>query len=142
MINPDKVRAKLQNLQAYLEKLHILANIPRQEFFEDFTKVESAKHLLQVSIESCLDIGNHIIASQRFRAPESYADTFEVLVEQKILPEEYLQTFRRMVQFRNRLVHLYWEVDTEIVYALLQNNLDDFNIFARHILDYMSNSNV
>jgi uncharacterized protein YutE (UPF0331/DUF86 family) len=45
-----------------------------------------------------------------------------------------------MVQFRNRLVHLYWEVDEEIVYAILQNNLDDFDIFARYILDYMANS--
>lgn len=141
MINPDKVRSKLQNLQAYLEKLRILSDIPRQEFFEDFTKVESAKHLLQVSIETCLDIGNHIIASERFRAPETYADTFNVLVEHQVLTDEYLKTFRRMVQFRNRLVHLYWEVDTEIVYEILQNNLDDFDTFAKLILDYIIDSN-
>jgi len=140
LINIDKIKFKLRNLESYLEKLHILAIIPQEEFCEDFTKVESAKHLLQVSVESCLDIGNHIIASERFRAPDSYASTFEILVEQGILPEAYLKTFRQMVQFRNRLVHLYWDVDADFVYEILQVNLDDFDFFARQILDYMSKS--
>lgn len=42
-----------------------------------------------------------------------------------------------MVQFRNRLVHLYWEVDAEIIYEILQKNLGDFDLFARWIAKFM-----
>jgi uncharacterized protein YutE (UPF0331/DUF86 family) len=140
LINVDKIKGKLTNLQSFLDKLRILASIPQEEFSEDFTKVESAKHLLQVSIESCLDIGNHIIASKRFRAPESYTNIFEILVEEGILPEENLEKFRYMAQFRNRLVHLYWDIDADVVYEILQKNLDDFDIFSRQILNYFFNS--
>ena len=43
-----------------------------------------------------------------------------------------------MVQFRNRLVHLYWDVDAEIVYDLLQKDLEDFDTFARSIAGFIT----
>ena len=138
MVRSDKVEGKLENLRGYVQKLIHLASLPRKEFLSDFTKLESAKHLFQVSVECCLDVGNHIIASERFRAPKTYAETFEVLVEQKILADEFLPTLRQMVQFRNRLVHLYWEIDAEVIYDILQKNLRDFDTFTSEILKYLS----
>jgi uncharacterized protein YutE (UPF0331/DUF86 family) len=106
VIRPDKVEGKLENLRGYVQKLTHLAFLPRKEFLSDFTKIESAKHLFQVSVECCIDVGNHIIASERFRSPKTYIETFEILAEQKIIADEFLPTARQMVQFRNRLVHL------------------------------------
>ena len=34
-----------------------------------------------------------------------------------------------MARFQNRLVHLYWEVDDEQLYEILQERLDDFKKF-------------
>ncbi len=138
MVRPDKVEGTLANLKGYLEKLRGLAALPREEFLSDFTKVEGAKHLFQVSVECCLDVSNHIIASERFRAPKSYAESFEILAEQGIIPKTFSPTLRQMVQFRNRLVHLYWEVDSEIIYEILQKNLGDFDTFAKYVLDYVN----
>ena len=42
-----------------------------------------------------------------------------------------------MVSFRNRTVHLYWELGDDIVYDILQNNLDDFETFVDYILSFM-----
>ena len=138
MVRPDKVESILLNLKGYVDKLNRLALVTREEFLADYTKVESAKHLFQVSVECCLDISNHIIASERFRAPKSYAESFEILAEQGIIPEPLIPTLRKMVQFRNRLVHLYWEVDAEIIYEILQKNLTDFDIFAKRVVDYIA----
>lgn len=138
MVRPDKVEGILANLKGYLEKLRGLARLPREEFLNDFTKVESAKHLFQVSVECCLDVSNHIIASERFRAPKNYAESFEILAEEGIVQKSFVATLRQMVQFRNRLVHLYWEVDAEIIYEILQKNLDDFDTFAKYVIDYVS----
>jgi len=43
-----------------------------------------------------------------------------------------------MVQFRNRIVHLYWEVEAEVIYDILQKNLEDFETFTSQILKYLS----
>ena len=85
--------------------------------------MESAKHLLQISIECCLDICNHIIASENLGAPKNYADTFKILTDSDILPEKFLPNFQQMARFRNRLVHIYWGIEGEAVYKIIQDNL-------------------
>jgi uncharacterized protein YutE (UPF0331/DUF86 family) len=138
VVRPDKVEGILVNLKGYVQKLRRLAALTQEEFLSDFTKVESAKHLFQVSVECCLDVSNHIIASERFRPPKSYAESFEILAEQGIIPKSFVAILRQMVQFLNRLVHLYWEVDAEIIYEILQKNLGDFDTFAKNVLDYVN----
>ena len=136
MVDLDTLASILGNLRECLRKLSILASLPEAEFVADFTKVESAKHLLQVSVECCLDIAHHIVADEGYRTPASYYDTFAVLCENGIVPEAFLPTLRQMVSFRNRVVHLYWEVDDATVYQIVCENLGDFETYIAHILDY------
>jgi uncharacterized protein YutE (UPF0331/DUF86 family) len=136
MADLETLTSILGNLQGYLEKLAILAAVPEDAFLQDFTNVESAKHLLQVSIECCLDMAHHIVADEGYRTPTDYYDTFVVLNENGILPEAFMPTLRQMVSFRNRLVHLYWDVDDATVYRILKENLGDFETYVRYILDY------
>lgn len=136
MIDPDTLASILGNLRGFLVKLDFLADLSEGEFLEDFTNVESAKHLLQVSIECCLDIAHHIVADEGYRTPVDYYDSFVILNENGILPDEMMPTLRQMVGFRNRIVHLYWEIDDPVIYRILQDNLDDFEVYIRHILDF------
>ena len=92
--------------------------------------------MLQVSIECCLDIAHHIVADEGYRSPTDYYDTFVVLHENGIVPESFLPTLRQMVSFRNRVVHLYWDVDDVTVYQILQSDLNDFEAYVRYILDF------
>jgi uncharacterized protein YutE (UPF0331/DUF86 family) len=137
MVDPDTLASILGNLRGHLRKLAILAELPEEVFLRDFTKVESAKHLLQVSIECCLDIAHHIVADKGYRTPTDYYDTFVVLYENGILPEAFIPTLRQMVSFRNRLVHLYWDIDDAMVYRILQENLGDFETYIGYILDFI-----
>lgn len=138
MVDPAVLASILNNLRGYLKKLEILAALPEETFLGNFANVESAKHLLQVSIECCLDIAHHIVADEGYRTPADYYDTFVVLQENGILPPSFMPTLRKMVSFRNRVVHLYWEVDDEIVYRVLQENLRDFESYIKYILDFTS----
>jgi uncharacterized protein YutE (UPF0331/DUF86 family) len=84
---------------------------------------------LQVSIECCLDIANHIIAAECFRAPKDYADSFKVLEENQVLDENLGIKLRQMAKFRNRLVHLYGEIDDAYVYQFIEKDLQDILAF-------------
>jgi uncharacterized protein YutE (UPF0331/DUF86 family) len=138
VVDPETLASILGNLRGFLQKLAILADLPEHEFLERFTNVESAKHLLQVSIECCLDIAHHIVADDGYRTPSDYYDSFVVLNENDILPDQIMPVLRQMVSFRNRVVHLYWEVDDAAVYKILNENLGDFNVYIQHILNYAS----
>jgi uncharacterized protein YutE (UPF0331/DUF86 family) len=137
MVDPQVIEGLFRNLDSYLVPLRQLALSSAKEFAADPIRLGAAKYYLQVSIECCIDIANHIIARQRLRAPETYADSFAVLAEQQIIDPEFLPTAQKMVRMRNRLVHLYWQVDADILHATLQNNLGDFDRFKAYILDFL-----
>jgi len=134
LVKPEVIENRIKKLQGYLEKLVELKNINKNEFISDFRNSTSAKYLLQVSIECCLDIANHIIAAEKFRSPDDYADSFRVLNEQKIVPDSFIDRLIEMAKFRNRIVHIYWEVDEFLVYDIIQNYMRDFELFIQSIL--------
>lgn len=137
MVDLKVTGSLFRRLDEYLGILRELAQTPRRELFADKARLGGARYYLQVAVECCIDVANHIIARHDWRSPRSYADSFAVLAEHQVLPAEFLVTARKMVGMRNRLVHLYWEVDDETVWETLQNNLDDFDRFKAAVYVYL-----
>lgn len=129
MISVEKVTDKFSRLDEFLAILRGMQSTPLNTFLNDKILIGSAKYYLQVSIECCLDIANHIIATERFRAPKDYADSFKVLEENGIVTAEYGTRLRQMAKFRNRLVHLYGDIDDAYVYAFIGKDLLDIASF-------------
>ena len=134
MVEPEVIENRIRKLQGFLEKLSRLAKTDKKDFLSDFRNTESAKYLLQVSVECCLDIANHIIASEKFRSPNDYADSFRVLHEHGFVADDLIGSLEEMAKFRNRLVHIYWEIDEDLIYEIIQNNLNDFSRFIQAVL--------
>lgn len=131
------VHSILSNLDTYVAHLRQLATLPSDQLFNDFNSLGAAKYSLQTAVECCIDLANRIIAQEGLRSPESYADSFVVLAENGVIEQDFIDIARQMVGMRNRLVHLYWEVDAEILYDVLQNRLGDFARFKGYILTYL-----
>ncbi len=129
MVEKTIIQEKIRYIEQNLRKLRVLADLPKETFLKEFYYVESAKHLLQVSIKAMLDICQHIIARERLRAPKTYTDAFLILVEEGILPENNKNTLIQMARFRNRVVHLYQEVNEGELYQILREGLGDFQAF-------------
>lgn len=78
------------------------------------------------------------LSAQSYRAPKDYRDVFTVLEENDILSAELTRNLRQMAGLRNRLVHLYWEIDDEQLFDYLQNELSDFDEVAQQIVAFVS----
>jgi len=140
-LNKEKIYRQLSLLKKYLKELNSLKNTPFDEFEENSIIRAAAERLLQVAIETVQNIGNHIIASRGYRNPKDYADIFRVLEEEKILPHDFSENLQQMAKFRNRLVHIYWDIDIKKLYDIIQNNLEDFERFAQIIIEEMDKEN-
>jgi uncharacterized protein YutE (UPF0331/DUF86 family) len=134
MVFPGKISDKFLQLDEYLGILGKVQKTPLQDFRNDKILVGGAKYYLQVSIECCLDVANHIIAAEGFRAPRDYADSFKVLEENGIIEESLCTRLRQMAKFRNRLVHLYGEIDDAYVYEYISTELTDILKFKKVIV--------
>jgi uncharacterized protein YutE (UPF0331/DUF86 family) len=63
--------------------------------------------------------------------PQSYAEVFRILGQAGILPEALAEAMAQMARWRNRLVHLYWDIDHAQVHAMLPQAIRDLKAFMQ-----------
>lgn len=114
-----------------MERLEELKKLTEVEFASDPHKIGSAKYHLIVAIEGLVDLCNHIIAKNGFRTPEDYADTFRVMQERGAFDPEFTNSLIQMARFRNRLVHIYWDIDNAELCRIILTRLNDIKQFLR-----------
>ncbi len=127
--NQDKIRKITSEILAALENLEDLNRLSQTEFLSDQHKLSSAKYNFIVAIEGAVDLCNHIIAINGFRTPEDYSDTFKVMAENGAFDPDFIQALIQMAKFRNRLVHIYWDIDDTEIYKIMQSRLQDIRQF-------------
>lgn len=133
MVDESRILHKLQAITDSLSKLEELAQMGGDAFLADFRSIDSAKYNLQTSIEAMIDICNHIISRKRLRVPATNVESFEVVSEAGLLPADALPVYRSMARFRNRIVHMYDDVDDSQIHEMLQTRLDDIRTFVQHV---------
>jgi uncharacterized protein YutE (UPF0331/DUF86 family) len=134
VVDRDQIEGLIRHLREYTSFLRQIVQQDRAAFLNDPKSIGSARYYLQVSIETCINIANHIIAAERLRAPQDYRDTFTVLNEASILPDDLTQTMRELAGLRNLLVHVYWDVDDAMIYEGVRAELRDFDAFIACIV--------
>ena len=133
----EKMVKLVSELRKSVARLTDIAKLPQDVFLTDPDKIGSTKYHFIVAIESSIDMCNHIISRNGYRVPEDYGDTFRVMGEVGALDTDFSDDLRNMAKFRNRLVHLYWEVDDQQLYEILQNSLVDFKKFLDSLANFL-----
>jgi uncharacterized protein YutE (UPF0331/DUF86 family) len=137
MVDEALILRKLAELDQYYCQLKEYKNTTADQYSDDWKIQRIIERTLQMMIETCADIAGHIIADKGFRIPKSYADTFKVLLEEKILDRKLYAVMEKIAKFRNIVVHHYDKVDSEIVTAILKNDLADFISYKEAIILFL-----
>ncbi len=120
-----------------MKDLRNLSQIDLPAFTMNRERQYAVLHALQLAIEAAIEIGTHICSSDSLGVPGSYAETFDVLQRNGIVGANLATRLRGMARFRNRIVHIYWEVDLGEVHAILQNRLGDFEEYLAAVERYL-----
>jgi len=137
LFDQEKMAKLVSEFRTSVSRLQKLKELGQKEFIGDPDKIGSAKYHFIVAIESSIDMCNHIISRNGYRVPEDYADTFKVMGEKGAFSNQFSEQLVRMAKFRNRLVHLYWEIDNARVYNILEDHLGDFKVFINSIAKFL-----
>lgn len=137
LVDTNLILRKITELERYLSQVMEFSDLTIQRYKTDWKTQRIIERTLQMMIETCTDIANHIISDTNSRPPATYADTFRVLFENGIISSELSGIMEKMVKFRNIIVHQYEEVDAEIVVVILKKHLADFEEFKETVLKYL-----
>jgi len=132
-LNVDLIQSRFEDIQQSVERLKQMRQLARTEFLADQDVLDVACYRLLVAMEAALQICFHISAQRLQRVPEAYAECFGLLGEAGILSQDLSGRLQRMARFRNMLVHVYWQIDYDQVYDILQIHVDDLSAFVRAV---------
>lgn len=104
MVDETLILRKLGELDQHLGQLAEFSNITLDAYCADWKTQRVVERTLQIMLELCVDIANHIIADESLRPPKNYADTFVSLEERGVLSSELCSTMQKMARFRNIIV--------------------------------------
>lgn len=76
MVDKTLVMRKIAELELYLAQIREFADIGLEEYQTDWKTQRVVERTLQMMIETCADIANHVIADNNMRPLTSYADIF------------------------------------------------------------------
>ncbi len=101
-------RSKIEKTLIYIEKhLEELGKYAYESRVEELA-LERIGHVL---IEAIIDTGNLMIDGFIMRDPGSYEDIIDILVDEKVIPEQEINAYKEVIQLRKMLVQDYLQLD-------------------------------
>ena len=126
MVNREVLLRRIEKAKEYLDFLfRIKDNCNLDEFKQNPMVYGSSERFLHLCIEAILDIGTHIISYENLGKIDFYSDVPKLLNQHGYLNKDLTDIFITIIGFRNILVHEYLEIDLDIVYKVMQDNLND-----------------
>ena len=141
----EKLAFQMRQISKYLGRLKEVAKTSREDYLNNSILQSATERYLQLCIESCINVGNRLISmlqvDQQFEAPKTYADVFRELEKHRIT-QDLEPAMIEITKFRNRLVHVYWDISPEVVYTIIHDNLEDINRYLKQIALYVTENNL
>ena len=133
MVDRDVALAKIATIDRCLQRIADVRGQRRAALLP--VDVEDIVLLnLQRAVQAAIDLAAHVVATEAYGLPASVADAFSLLEGQGVLDALLAERLRRMVGFRNILIHNYRALDPAIVETIIVRRLDDLRAFSARIV--------
>ena len=137
MVDERRVRRLLQRVTDDLAWLSERRAGDRASLRADRDRLAALKYHFITAIEGCINVAQHLCASEGWGPPASNADAMHVLARQGVIPADLAKVLARAVGFRNVLVHGYTDVDDDLVVAQL-DRVDQLETFVAAVSGWIA----
>jgi uncharacterized protein YutE (UPF0331/DUF86 family) len=137
VVDRDLLLRKLADLEQYVDQVSEFRAVTVDEYRRDWKTQRIVERTLQMAIEACLDVANHVVADRQLHLASTYAEIFDVLGDAGLLEQNLREAMIRIARFRNILVHDYARIDPAVVVRILHEGLDDFRRFREAALGWI-----
>lgn len=135
-IDKDLIREKLKILEEFIRTIEEMS-FTASEMLE----VKDIQHLvafrLQQSVETAIDIANHLASTLPLPQRDTAADVFLLLGQEKIIPRAVANKMKGACGFRNLVVHHYGQIDFRKLYRDYKDDLEDLRNFAKAVFRFL-----
>ncbi len=128
----EKILSALDTLDEYLEKLNTIKPSSFEEYDRNLEKKMACERLLHLLIETAIDACYLLVKELKLGLPAGDESAIDKL--SGTFTPALIEKLKGMKRLRNILVHRYKEIIDEMVFDVLENNLDDFMEFKAEVI--------
>ncbi len=130
-LDTKRLKQYLMEIEGATEEIQeLLASMPNDELLKNPHLLKSIKYSLIEIAEAISLVLQHILA-RRYKTPvKGYIDTIARAKAKGIIDEDLYARLRPFFDFRNALIHRYWEISDEV---LLQNTRQGYKDFIKFV---------
>lgn len=113
--------------------------IDQQKSFSTSIEKLALERIVHVMIEAIIDVGNSMIDGFIMRDPGSYHDIIDILIDEKVIPDEDENSYKQLIDLRQMLVQNYLKVEHDEIEKVVNAHKEVLKQFSHHIRTYLDN---
>lgn len=133
MIDEDVIVDKLRYINRYTDDLKQTRGMSKEEYVEDMVTQRAVERTLMNLVQACIDLAQHIRSAKGLSPTGTAKQEMQALGNADILSRETQEKMEEAIGFRNILAHRYGDIDHEVVFDVLHNDLRWFEQFQQEI---------
>ena len=137
MIDRELVNRKLSQIVEYLTALTPLQGMSYADYLQQPLIRYAAERLLQLLVDTAVDINAHLIVELTGTPPQDYYDSFIKAVQAEALSVAFALRIAQSTGLRNRLVHQYEAIDHAMVHSAIAEAITQYTEYCRHITTFL-----
>ena len=137
MIDRELVNRKLSQIVEYLTALTPLQALSYADYLQQPLPRYAAERLLQLLVDTAVDINAHLIVELTGTPPQDYYDSFIKAAQAGVLSVAFALSLAQSTGLRNRLVHQYEAIDHAIVHSAIAEAITQYTEYCRHITTFL-----
>jgi uncharacterized protein YutE (UPF0331/DUF86 family) len=124
------------------ESLIVLSHrlsLSKEAFLADQTIQDHVAYRMLQLVESCFKMGLAILDVLN-KECETYSGVFRALHRYGVISEELQSQMENLAKLRNRLVHVYWDIEPDEIYSSLHACLEPVREYAEIAAKFLGQS--
>lgn len=131
---------KIQSIQRCVQRAREEFRSDPEGFDTNYTLQDAAILNVLRACEQAIDLANHVIRLGRMGIPNTSAESFDLLRNKSVIDADLAVRLKKMIGFRNTIIHEYQRMNLDIVKTVIVSGLDDLITFADRVMAFLDSS--
>ena len=120
----ERINDKVEEIEKYLAELDEIRPKTLNEYLADLKTKAACERYVEKVMEAVTDLAFLLIKDKSLQIPEEDAKAFEILVQSRLIDKKLGENLQLAKGMRNVLAHQYGEIDDEIVFNAISDQLE------------------
>ncbi|MBU4493531.1 MAG: DUF86 domain-containing protein [Nanoarchaeota archaeon] len=119
-----RINDKIREIEDYLSELEGIMPKNFHEYKTDLKTKAACERYFEKIIEAVIDLAFLIIKDKGYKIPEEDKEAFDILANEKIIPQELSIKLKEAKGMRNIIAHEYGKIDDELIFHSITQELE------------------